>query len=46
MPLLEKRLYNEYFYDKAIKDRLISRSDGTIITYDTNGFMGNPTNCY
>ena len=33
----------EYFYDETIKDRLISRSDGTTITYDTTGFMGNPT---
>ena len=33
----------EYFYDETIKDRLTSRSDGTTITYDTNGFMGNPT---
>lgn len=31
-----------YTYDSTIKDRLISRSDGTTITYDTK-FIGNPT---
>ena len=32
----------EYFYDENVKDRLVSRSDGSSIEYNDN-FFGNPT---
>lgn len=31
-----------YYYDGRLKDQLTSRSDGTTITYDESGFIGNP----
>lgn len=36
----------EYKYDGTIKDQLTSKSDGTTITYDSSGFIGNPTKIY
>ena len=39
---IKKKNGVEYKYEGLLKDQLTSRTDGTVITYDTNGFIGNP----
>lgn len=43
---IKKKNGIEYRYEGVLKDQLTSRSDGTTITYDTNGFIGNPIKIY
>lgn len=39
---IKKKNGVEYKYEGLLKDQLTSRTDGTVITYDTTGFIGNP----
>ena len=39
---IKKKNGVEYKYEGLLKDQLTSRTDGTTITYDTKGFIGNP----
>lgn len=43
---IKKKNSIEYKYEGLLKDQLTSRTDGTTITYDTKGFIGNPLTIY
>ena len=43
---IKKKNGIEYKYEGLLKDQLTGRTDGTTITYDTKGFIGNPTNIF
>lgn len=43
---IKKKNGIEYKYEGLLKDQLTSRTDGTTITYDTKGFIGNPLTIY